>query len=120
MIFQRTVLHYVGHNFHLPEPSEAAEFRAEDAVSNLKLEGLMSLYDELATEYSDDFEEFWKTWWIVLEDFVPREVFSGWGARLSPEYLPIPMKTLEGTLRDIRRHVARSIAENRTSDAVFA
>ena len=80
----------------------------------------MSLYDELATEYSDDFEEFWKTWWIVLEDFVPREVFSGWGARLSPEYLPIPMKTLEGTLRDIRRHVARSIAENRTSDAVFA
>jgi hypothetical protein len=41
----RTVLHYVGHNFQLPEPSEAAEFRAEDAVSNLKLEGLMSLYD---------------------------------------------------------------------------
>jgi hypothetical protein len=57
-----SMLFHVGHNFYLPEPSQAAEFRAEDAFSNLKLEGPMSLYDELATEYSGNFKEFWKFW----------------------------------------------------------
>jgi hypothetical protein len=44
----------------------------------------------------------------------------GVGGALVSRNLPIPMKRLEGTLQDVRRHVTRSTAENRTSDAVFA
>jgi hypothetical protein len=85
---------YIGDDVCLPDSSEVAEFRDEDAFSKLKLDRLMLLYEELATPYSGEFKQFWNTWWHVMEDYAPAAVFSNatysMGTRFHNEGLPVP------------------------------
>ncbi|KAL2065242.1 hypothetical protein VTL71DRAFT_2911 [Oculimacula yallundae] len=114
----------VGDEVILLEQSEAAEIRAADEISNQKLQRLMALYEELPYEYSGAFEELWKTWWLLMEDFAPPvAVFWRWDGTRRPsdsKCLPIPLETLDEVESKIRHHVQRSLRENQDDDVEFA
>ncbi|KAK8126893.1 uncharacterized protein PG998_002652 [Apiospora kogelbergensis] len=65
----------------------------------------MSLYQDLATNYINNHEEFWEVWWKVIEGFVPEGLAYPWDR-----------VRLENVLQQVRRHIVRSMemeAENK-------
>jgi hypothetical protein len=120
-----------GHWFETLDSSEVKEFRDEDALSRVKLDRLMELYEGLELKYQGEFERFWGLWWKVLNDYVPMEVFLNdhcsrqaflyepyhQMTRIWPEgALPMPFDSLDEALAEIRRHVIRSMVLSRYDD----
>ncbi|KAH7126602.1 hypothetical protein B0J11DRAFT_613989 [Dendryphion nanum] len=113
----------LGSKLHVLEYPEAMELREEDTYSEVKLRSLMRLYDKFCLDYKNDFETFWKTWWIVLDSFVPEARFSSTlrprPIRILPEYLPLPFDSLNEALLEIRKHVTTSMEKNLGKHAIL-
>lgn len=99
----------------VPEDQRA---HAENELLRTKLEGVMSIYEELTATYYNDFDELWETWWKVVQAYVPARSqmprsFSQWGHHGErgdgSSGAPLFTDDLEDVLQDIRRHVVRSM-----------
>lgn len=95
--------------------AEVDEFREEDRFSNMRLSRLMSIYTNPSENFSDRFEEFWETWWKVLESIVPPEAFCAkTGTRTyNDDWPPIPgedAETVEINIQEIYDHVVESMS----------
>lgn len=113
-----------GSKLHVLEYTEAVELREEDTYSEVKLRSLMRLYEKLCLHYENDFETFWKTWWIVLDSFVPEARFSTTLShrpiRILPEYFPLPFDSLHEALLDISKNVTTSMNRNLGERAILS
>lgn len=124
----RPKLNHKGEPFQDPKGSsfEKTSARPEDRVLATKLEGIMSLYQDLATNYINNHEEFWEVWWKVIEGFVPEGLAYPWDrVRLVESYhAPILTDSLENVLQQVRRHIVRSMemeaeSKNETLEWLF-
>ncbi|KAK7923579.1 hypothetical protein PG985_007650 [Apiospora marii] len=91
--------------------SHGAETMVFSRMNNATLEGIMSIYEELTATYFDNFEELWETWWMVVETYIPQSLSEREKPTKSVDFLVAPILTdnLEDVLRDIRRHVVRTM-----------
>lgn len=75
----------------------------------------MSIYTNPSENFSDRFEEFWETWWKVLESIVPPEAFCAktGTCTYNDDWPPIPgedAETVEINIQEIYDHVVESMS----------
>ena len=101
----------LGHGYALALQNfdDKADLLDEDRQSKAQLDCIMQTYRDLEIQFGARFEVFWSSWWEIIEDFIPSEVWVHDGRRFvrqESELLPIYESELVSKLADIRQRVS--------------